>query len=130
MTSKPPSAAASRRNSAQLTDTVDLTNQTEDTSERQPIWTASSSSPHSIPARVDLRNTPRRMDTARESGDADVDARIYVPDDASGVGSIRDGGGKGASTVDTDQDGTDEFRVLVSFDEQGGLVRLDAERID
>lgn len=130
MVSKPPYAAATRRNSAQLTSTVDLTNYSSDTSERIETWTATADSPHSITARVDVRNTPRRADTVRESGDAEVDARIYVPDDASGVDSIRDGGGKGASTIDADQDGTDDWRVVLKHDEGGGLIRLDAERID
>jgi len=128
--SKPPYVAASRRNSRQLDQTVDLTNKTEDSSDRTAVWNADADSPHSIPARVDLRNTPRRSGTVRESGDAEIDARIHVPDDASGVSSIRDGGGKGASTIDEDRDGTDDWRVLVKHDEGSGLVRLDVQRID
>lgn len=124
MTSKPPSSSAARRNSAQLTRTLNVTNYIEDTSERVPVWNSTSSSPHSIQGRLDVRNTPQVVETPRESGDAEVDARAYVPDDASGVSSVRDGGGKGASTVD------DEWRVVIREDEDGGLVRLDLEHID
>lgn len=127
MTSKPPTAANSRKNSAQLTETVDLTNYSADTSERVETWSATADSPYSIPARIDLQNTPRVVETVRESGDADVDARVYVPDDADGTGSLRDGGGKGASTVAY---GGVDYRVLTSFDEGGGLLRLDCERVD
>lgn len=128
---KPPTTTTAHRRSLDTHgQTVDLTNYESDTSERVETWTATTSSPHSITARVDLRETPRVVDTVRESGDADIDARIYVADDASGVSSIRDGGGKGASTVDVDQDGSVDFRVIVSHDEDNGLLRLDAERID
>lgn len=130
MPAKPPYTKATNRQSAQLTETVDLTNYETDDTDRTQTWTATSDSPHSIAARIDLRNTPRVVDTVRESGDAEIDARLYVPDDADGVSSIRDGGGKGASTVDADRDGTNDWRVVVSHDEGGGLVRLDVERMD
>lgn len=127
---KPPNVAASHRNSVQLDQTVALTNYETNSTERVETWEATSGSPHNVSARVDLRSTPRVIETVRESGDAEVDGRVYLPDDASGVSSIRDGGGKGASTVDEDEDGTDDWRVIVLHDEQNGLVRLDCERID
>lgn len=121
---------AARRSVDRHGQSVNLTNYEEDDSERVQTWSADSDSPHSITARVDLRNQPRQTGSIRESGDAEVDARIYIADDADGVGSIRDGGGKGASTIDVDQDGTEDYRVLVAFDEDNGLKRLDCERID
>lgn len=131
MVTKPPYTKATNRNSAQLDGTVDLTNYEEDDSERVQGWTATAPSPHEgVPARVDLRSQPRKSGTVRESGDAEIDARIHVPDDGPGVSSIRDGGGKGASTIDETGNGEVDWRVVVKHDEQNGLVRLDVERVD
>lgn len=111
--------------------TVDLTNYTaDDTTERVQTWNETSSSPHSITARVDVRTQPRTSRGVREEGDVDVDASVYIADDASGVSSIRDGGGQGASVIDVEQDGTDDFRVLVKNDQDNGVVELQCERID
>jgi hypothetical protein len=133
---KPPNAAVAHQGSVDTHgETVDLYNYTENTTERVPTWEATGSSPHSIAARVDIRTTSaRRAADAGEAGDAAIDVRVYLKDDASGVSSIRDGGGHGASVIDPDQDGVGDdgadYRVLVNHDEGNGLKRLDCERID
>lgn len=111
--------------------TINLTNYTADnTTERVQTWNETTNSPHSITARVNVRTQPRVSRDMREEGDVDIDATVFIPDDASGVSGIRDGGGQGASVIDVDQDGTDDYRVLVNNDQDNGVIRLACERID
>lgn len=124
-----PLKRANRRVLTREGTTVDLYNYTESSANRAEVWSQTGSSPHTISARVDLRNTPRPSRDVRETGDVEVDARIHIADDASGVSNIRDGGGQGASTIDVDRDGTEDYRVLKNFDPDNGLLRLDCELI-
>lgn len=113
---------------------VDLYNYESDGSERVETWAQTGSSPHTIQARITPRNEPRTARDEREEGDVEIDFRVHVKADASGVASIRDGGGQGASVIDPDQDGVGsdgtDYRVLAKTDLGNGVVRLDCERMD
>lgn len=121
---------ANRRGVDRHGKSVDLTNYTKSEDDYTQDWSETTDSPHTINARVQQRRgVPRPSRDVRETGDIEADFSLFIRDDADGIDNIRDGGGQGASTFDTDQDGTDDLRVLLKYDEDNGIVRLDAERI-
>lgn len=79
---------------------------------------------------VTARVTSRRQLTVdrshQEAGTVNTDFDVYVKDSVTG---ITDGGGRGATEVDVDQDGEPEFVVLVLDDQGNGLYRLGSERL-
>lgn len=84
-----------------------------------------SSSPHTITARVERGTQPTTDRSLRETGEPQADATFYIRDDASGASSLRDGGGRGASELDIDG----ETYVLVRQDDQdNGILVLECER--
>jgi len=84
-----------------------------------------SSSPHTITARVERSGGASTDRDIRETGEPTADVTIYVADDDSGVGSIRDGGGRGASEIDVDNE---TYLVVQNDDQDNGLLALECER--
>lgn len=80
----------------------------------------------SVIARVMQSNAPTPRRSHQEADDYDADSTVFIKNTVSG---ITDGGGQGATGVDVDLDGSAEYRVLNSFDQDNGLIQLTCERL-
>lgn len=102
---------------------VTLTNYTEGTRDDYGRdWTETTNSPYTITARVWVRQTPTVASDEYDQGKEDVDVNFAIKDDASGVGEIRDGGGKGASELEFENE---IFYVLNIDRQKQGIIILE-----
>lgn len=102
---------------------ITLTNYAEGTENNYGYeWDETTNSPYTILARSWERQAPTIVSDERDQGKEDVDRNFAIKANADGASEIRDGGGKGASRIEYNNE---TFYVLNKDTQENGLIILE-----